>query len=152
MEDIMRRVLVIALLCIFIVAFIGCQSKQETEKKVAVAKVEPAPAPVPYDIVKNLSAIKTFQDYDKMKSTAWSNYDAVKAKAWNDYEKAKLAAWDKYSTFEKEELNKFRNSDRKSYLDWLDAEKTGDYVGKRRIEESSPAAKTYVGATDAKYQ
>lgn len=100
----------------------------------------------------DISEIQTFNDFSDTKSEAWQRYSDRKSKAWEEYSTAKSKLFEEYSNFQKIELVKLRSANYEAYLQWLDAEKIGDYSKRSELERTVPAIKSFEQVTSEKYK
>lgn len=161
----MKRVLFTIATVIVLAFFVGCKSQSSTANNTTVAQTAATETtPTPTEQVQTVdqsldfqpqvdaSTIHSWSDYDKAKNEAWKRYDQRKSNAWKEYETVKGTGWTEYSDFDKAELMKVRTSNRQAYLDYLDAEKLGDYSRKTKLEESVPELAKYKRVTGEKYK
>lgn len=82
----------------------------------------------------------------------WKTYDTKQSAAWNEYDAKSNKLWQAYSEFEHTELMKLRSADYPHYLEWLDAEKVGNFKKRVEMERTVPALLQYRRAVSERYR
>lgn len=153
----MKKVILISTVAFMALAFTSCSNnKQEdvTKAKQGTPAVVAAENETPKvsetgnltgELLSQIdtSEVKTFDDYYAIKGKLFGEYYAKKNSAFGEYWEKKNDAFGEYWEKRQDALMVVREKNKAKYLEWLDAEKMGDYAKKKAIE-GSPEFAEYV--------